>query len=288
MPELPEVELVVRELKKDVPGQTIQSVDISDVVTESKARGREAIIKGRAVDDFIESMRGRTITALERKSKYIYFTLDDGEQLLVNHLGMTGAWFVVDSVESITEEKYRKHAHAIFHLEDGRQLIYSDIRRFGELRLLQEESDYPPLLKLAPEPFDERAEQYFIEQAASDRWKEKPIKTVIMDGTVVSGCGNIYATEALFRRRIHPNRTTSRISEAEQRALFREIVTILQESIDRGGSTISDYQRGNGETGEMQHFHQMYKKKTCPVCLRPTRSMSINNRTSTYCPSCQK
>ena len=231
-----------------------------------------------------------TIKDVTRRSKYIYFHLmkDGNTCLLVSHLGMTGAWFTVENVDDITEMKFRNHVHVIFALEGGGLLVYSDIRRFGELRLLGCEADHPPLLKMAPEPFDKEACGHFLELAATPKYARKPIKEVIMDGHVLSGCGNIYATEALYAMNIHPGRTAERISLKRKVELFEVIVDILQESIDAGGSSISDYRNINGEAGTMQDRLKMYGRKVCPACGTATKSMKIAGRTSVYCPTCQK
>lgn len=288
MPELPEVEGVVRELRPVAIDRTIQSIHVSDVVKASKEVGKEAIIKGKATEDFQHEMRGMTIQNITRRSKYIYFHLQKGEEnfLLASHLGMTGAWFVVRTIDEITEKKFHKHIHITFQMEDGGLLVYSDIRRFGELRLLQKEADYPPLLNMAPEPFDNDAMAHFLTLSSTAKYEKKPIKEVIMDGHVIAGCGNIYATEALYRMKIHPARTTSRISATRKKALFEAIVAILQESIDAGGSSISDYRNINGEAGSMQDRLHMYGKKYCP-CGQETKRMTIAGRTSVYCSTCQ-
>src|SRR5690606_33734923 len=156
------------------------------------------------------------------------------------------------------------------------------------LRLLGKEEDYSPLLKMAPEPFSEEAIDHFLTMASTPKYARKPIKEVIMDGHVISGCGNIYATEALFRMKIHPGRATERISEKRKRELFQEIVEVLQESIDAGGSSISDYRNINGEAGTMQTRLKMYGKKVCGTCGKETKSMKIAGRTSVYCPQCQR
>lgn len=289
MPELPEVEGVVRSLAPAASGRTIFNVTVSETVAASKAAGKEAIVKGHSVDRFSAELAGYTIEAVTRRSKYIYFHLikDNACRLLVSHLGMTGAWFVVNAISEIREQKFRNHIHAIFQFEDGGLLVYSDIRRFGELRLLTCEQDHPPLTIMAPEPFDSDAEEFFIEKSNQGKYAKKPIKEVIMDGQVISGCGNIYATEALFRMRIHPKRTAGRISIQRKQQLFREIVTVLDESIQAGGSSISDYRNINGEAGSMQNRLQMYGRKVCPRCGSETASVQIANRTSTYCKKCQ-
>jgi formamidopyrimidine-DNA glycosylase len=290
MPELPEVEGVVRAFAPEAIGRTVKDVAVSDVVIESKEQGREAIIKGMSTEDFIQQMKQMSIVNVTRRSKYIYMNLQKGnnDYLLVSHLGMSGAWFVVNSIEEVSELKFRRHIHVIFTMEDGGLLVYSDIRRFGELRLLNVEADHPPLLKMAPEPFDESACSHFLDLAQLPKYAEKPIKEVIMDGQVISGCGNIYATEALFRMNIHPTRKARRISLKRKTELFHVIVDILQESIDAGGSTISDYRNINGEAGGMQNRLKMYGRKFCLNCETNTKSVRIAGRTSVYCPKCQR
>lgn len=289
MPELPEVEGVVRQIRPAAIGKKIEEVFVSDTIRVSKTSGKEAIIKRMETDMFISRLMGAQIISVERRSKYIYFTLKkESEFLLVNHLGMSGAWFYVDSLLSIGEEKFRKHVHVVLSLSDGNLLAFSDIRRFGEMRVLKEEADFPPLLLMAPEPFEERALAHFLQMAESPKYQNKPIKEVIMDGQVISGCGNIYATEALFKMKIHPNRAAKRISRTRKVELFQTIVAILHESIEAGGSTISDYRNVNGESGNMQNRFGMYGKKQCMECGSMTKSLQIGGRTSVYCPTCQK
>lgn len=289
MPELPEVEGVVRQIRPVAIGKKIDDVFISDTIRLSKTGGKEAVLKKVDADIFIDRLKGSQIVSVERRSKYIYFGLrKDGEFLLVNHLGMSGAWFYVGSLMSIPEEKFRKHVHVVLTLNDGNLLAYSDIRRFGEMRVLNEEGDYPPLLLMAPEPFDETALQHFLDMSESPKYRNKPIKEVIMDGQVISGAGNIYATEALFRMKIHPNRAAHRISRKRRIELFKAVVDILMESIEAGGSTISDYRNINGESGGMQNRFAMYGKKQCMTCGSVTKTLKIGGRTSVYCPSCQK
>lgn len=290
MPELPEVEGVVRALVPATCGKKIQRVKLSNTIYQSTAAGKQCIIKNLELEHFIEALQGMTILKITRRSKYIYIQLmnDIGKQLLlVNHLGMTGAWFIVHDINEITEEKFRKHAHVILYLTTGELLVFSDIRRFGEMRLLEKLEDFPPLLQMAPEPFDTGACQYFLDKCELPKYRNKPIKEVIMDGQVISGCGNIYATESLFKMGIHPARKVNRISKKRKIELFEVIRNILQESIENGGSTISDYRNINGEAGGMQHRLKMYGRSSCPTCGSATKSMTIGGRTSVYCPHCQ-
>ncbi|MEJ9280071.1 bifunctional DNA-formamidopyrimidine glycosylase/DNA-(apurinic or apyrimidinic site) lyase [Ureibacillus thermosphaericus] len=290
MPELPEVEGVVRALSPKIEGKTILEVALSKTVCDAHQQGKQCIVKNMEPREFEEQMRGMTIKKVLRRAKYIFIDLEKNNTpyLFVNHLGMTGAWFIVQNENEILEEKFRNHIHATFQLSTGELLVFSDIRRFGELRLLNTIDEHPPLLQMAPEPFDEIALNYFLEKCELTKYKNKPIKEVIMDGQVISGCGNIYATEALFRVGIHPARKAGRISIMRKIALFEEIQKVLLESIERGGSTISDYRNINGEAGGMQHRLKMYGKKVCPACNASTKSMIIGGRTSVYCPKCQR
>ncbi|MET1015037.1 MAG: DNA-formamidopyrimidine glycosylase family protein, partial [Paenisporosarcina sp.] len=215
MPELPEVEGVVNSLKPVATGKTINKVIISSVVENAHLHGRQAIIKGSSLVQFCHDLEGAKIVQVVRRSKYIYFHLliNNERKLLVSHLGMSGAWFYVQHTLDITEEKFRKHIHVQFQLDDEMLLVYADIRRFGEMRLLDSELQFPPLLLMAPEPFEEYALAHFLQMSLLPKYQQKSIKETIMDGHVISGCGNIYATEALFRMRIHPGRTVKRISE---------------------------------------------------------------------------
>lgn len=290
MPELPEVEGVVRDLKPVIEGKTIAHVALSEVVYTSHEAGKQAIVKNSAPHQFEQLLANMTIKEISRRSKYIFFHIEKNGELfiLVNHLGMSGAWFVVGDVAEIAEDKFRKHIHAVFTLTDGKLLVYSDIRRFGELRFIKEIADHPPLLKMAPEPFDEGACEFFLAQCEKPKYMKKQIKEVIMDGQIISGCGNIYATESLFKMGIHPGKKTSLICNEQKIELFQVICDVLQESIDSGGSTISDYRSINGGAGTMQHRLKMYGKKQCLACGKDTESMVIAGRTSVYCPQCQK
>ncbi|WP_394188438.1 bifunctional DNA-formamidopyrimidine glycosylase/DNA-(apurinic or apyrimidinic site) lyase [Paenisporosarcina quisquiliarum] len=290
MPELPEVEGVVNSLKPVATGKTINEVKVSSVITHAHSQGRQAIVKGSSLQQFCSDLAGAKIEQVVRRSKYIYFHLikNNEQKLLVTHLGMTGAWFYVQHTEDVTEEKFRKHIHVQFQLDDDMILVYADIRRFGEMRLLDMESQFPPLLLMAPEPFEEIALNHFLQMSLLPKYQQKSIKETIMDGQVISGCGNIYATEALFRMKIHPGRTVKRISEKRKVQLFKEIVDVLNESISAGGSSISDYRNINGEAGNMQDRLQMYGKKICPTCQQPVKQRVLGGRNSWYCSTCQR
>ena len=140
---------------------------------------------------------------------------------------------------------------------------------------------------MAPEPFEDHALTHLLYSAKQPKYMKKSIKEVIMNGQIISGCGNIYATEALFRMRIHPARPVNRISEKKLVQLFNEIVDVLKESISAGGSSISDYRNINGEAGNMQTRLQMYGRKTCLVCGNEIKQKVLAGRNSWYCSKCQ-
>lgn len=289
MPELPEVEGVVRSLAPLIEGKFIERIEISPTLYNSRAQNKQAIIKGIELSQFIEGLQHAEIQKVARRAKYIYFHMrKEVEFLFLNHLGMTGAWFVVSSIDEIGEKKFADHRHVTMWLNDGNLLVYSDIRRFGEMRLLQDEFSHEPLVHMAPEPFDENALSHFLSKCDTALFRNKTIKETIMDGRVISGCGNIYAAEALFRVKLKPIRKVSSISKAMKIKLFHEIVSVLQESIKVGGSSISDYRNVNGGAGAMQHFLQMYGKKYCITCHKETKRKVIAGRNSWYCTSCQK
>lgn len=178
MPELPEVEHVKRGIEPYVINQKIEHVIFSDKVIEGKAQGKETIIKGIELDTFKTLSEGYTITNVERRSKYIVFQLDNKreQRTLISHLGMAGGFFIVDELEDIMIPNYRKHWHVIFELSNDKKLIYSDIRRFGEIRNVASVASYPSFLEIAPEPFSNEALTYYLNRIHQQSNKNKPIK----------------------------------------------------------------------------------------------------------------
>ncbi|KIL53257.1 DNA-(apurinic or apyrimidinic site) lyase [Jeotgalibacillus alimentarius] len=288
MPELPEVEHVKRGLAPKIEGLTIKEVSFSETVIKAHEAGRKAVVKGEGLDSFKFAVENSEIASIERRSKYLLFRLGDDGMLILSHLGMTGAWFVVNELGEILEDRFRNHVHVIFTLSNDQKLVYSDIRRFGEMRFLPSEEAHPPLAEIGPEPFDEDAEFRFLAALTLPRFARKAIKESIMHHSVIAGCGNIYATEALFRAGVSPKRRTDRLSLKKKKELFQHIVDVLHEGIAAGGSSISDYRNVNGEAGGMQERLQMYAKSVCPVCESPVKKAVVGGRTSHYCTTCQK
>ncbi|WP_251519955.1 MULTISPECIES: bifunctional DNA-formamidopyrimidine glycosylase/DNA-(apurinic or apyrimidinic site) lyase [Staphylococcus] len=289
MPELPEVEHVKRGIKPFAKGQKIESITYSDKVQEGKAANKETIIKGLELDTFKTFTEQYIITDIERRSKYIVFYLEkDGDQrILLSHLGMAGGFFVVDELEDIGNANYRKHWHVIFQLDNHKLLVYSDIRRFGEIRNLPSFDAYPSFLEIAPEPFDEEALPHYMACYDKSYYQNKPIKQMILDHRVIAGCGNIYACEALFRAGIHPATLPNDLNHQQREMLFYYVREVLQAGIDSGGTSISDYLHADGSKGTMQLHLNVYKQKYCKVCGNEIETAVIGGRNSHFCPHCQ-
>ncbi len=287
MPELPEVELVKRELAT-VPGLSIDEVEVSDKVTAGHNAGKLTIVK-EPVDVFINNTENKKIISLGRRGKYLYFVLQDDREVkyLIGHLGMSGAFFHLNSLDDIVEMNFKKHWQVIFRLSDGTMLVYADIRRFGELRTIDRLSDFLPVVRMAPEYDDEAAPRHFIEAVRHPGNAGKAIKAVIMDSTVVTGAGNIYACESLYDSGILPTRKAGNVSVKRLERLFRAIVDVFELSLSQGGSTISDYRSSTGGSGEMQNRFKVYQRKTCPKGHDITTKV-IAGRNTFYCTKCQR
>ncbi|MCS5349325.1 bifunctional DNA-formamidopyrimidine glycosylase/DNA-(apurinic or apyrimidinic site) lyase [Staphylococcus aureus] len=290
MPELPEVEHVKRGIEPYIINETINKVIFSNKVIEGKAQGKETIVKGMELDTFKSLSEGYTITNVERRSKYIVFQLNNqqGQRILISHLGMAGGFFIVDDLDDIEIPNYRKHWHVIFELSNGKKLIYSDIRRFGEIRNVASIASYPSFLEIAPEPFTKEAMPYYLNRINQKSNINKSIKQLILDHKVIAGCGNIYACEALFRAGVLPDKKVKDLSHQQQEMVFYYVREVLEEGIKYGGTSISDYRHADGKTGEMQLHLNVYKQATCKVCNSPIETKIIATRNSHFCPVCQK
>lgn len=289
MPELPEVEIVKRELKPSVINARIETIEISQPVYTGHSEGKRTIIKNQ-LELFKEQVTGSQIISLVRRGKYLSFGLQKKDTYfhLVSHLGMSGAYFVVDSLDDIKEANYRNHTHVVFNLSSGKRLVYADIRRFGEMRIVPKIIEFLPFKEMAPEYFEEVSMTSFLDKIKDPKFYNMPIKQAIMDARVIPGVGNIYANEALFRSGILPSRKSGRVSSGRLIKLHEEIASVLDEAIERGGSTISDYRNTSGESGSMQERFKIYQKKICPQCDAPLKTKVINTRNTFYCTNCQR
>jgi formamidopyrimidine-DNA glycosylase len=278
VPELPEVETVVRDLRPMVVGRRIGQV----------VRPSRLSLRSPWQPEWDGQLRGQTIHAVERRGKWIILRLD-GESSLVVHLGMTGQFTVVPA-----EGPIDAHTHLIFPLEGGRkkagarQLRFRDSRRFGSARLFATEADVKAFFVeagLGPEPFD------LVRIVWRRRLQEtsRCIKAVLLDQQVVAGVGNIYADEALFEARLHPATVARELTPTESDRLRSAITNVLRRAIEQRGSSIRDYIGGSGQRGGYQDEFRVYGRtgKACRRCKTAIASVRLGGRTAHYCPACQ-
>lgn len=272
MPELPEVETVKNILKELTLEKTITSVD---VLRDKTIDGNVALFK--------KSLQNQTILGFERVGKFIIFKLSN-DLVLISHLRMEGKYFLKDENAKIT-----KHDLVVFHFSDGTKLIYNDTRRFGRIKLSNENECMvtEPLNNVGPDPFmmnnASRLEKAFKNKGIA-------IKTSLLDQSIMSGLGNIYVDEVLFSTKIHPETPVKLLSKKQLDSVWKESKVVLQKAIDAGGSTIKSYHPKEGISGNFQVSLKVYGKKdgTCPRCGCKLRKIFVNGRGTTYCPHCQK
>jgi len=266
MPELPEVETIKRDLEKVILGKKITEVCIHN----------PRVIREPAVNKFKQGLEGTTVKNILRKAKVLILELSNGKSLVI-HLKMTGQLIYPGD---------GKRSRVSFKLSDGKMLDFNDQRLFAELRLLDEWRSLKFIQELGPEPFDLTLEQ-FKEMLV---FKKTRIKPLLMDQTFISGIGNLYAAESLFRARIHPERSAQSLSDKEKEALFKEIKDVLTEAIKYGGSSVDDYVRLSGGAGNFAAHHKVYGRegKPCLVCKRPIKRISLGGRGTYFCPQCQR
>lgn len=275
MPELPEVETIVRDLREKIVGYKI---DKAEVVEGS-------VIKNSDEEWFKSALTGEKIADIKRRGKYLLFLLHSGK-ILVVHLRMTGQ--LVYSEPSSPVQKHLCLNLLLSAAEKRLELRYYDIRKFGFIYLLLPEERLPGLEKLGPEPFAADFSSAYLTQKLAKR-KQK-IKALLLDQTVIAGIGNIYADEILFRAGVRPDRLSSSLSSEEIERLVYWTPLVLGEAIKHRGTTISDYRDGLGKKGEFQNFLRVYGRagEECPVCRTILLKDKIAGRTSTFCPQCQK
>ena len=287
MPELPEVETVVRQLEPEVEGRRIERLEVLD---ERWSRPLPPQQLGDAVS-------GSTIEHLGRRGKYILMGLD-GARTLVMHLRMTGNLILREGEEMLDPSEGRRlyesersteerHLRARFTLEDGRELWFTDPRRFGEAFLIDDEGLDERFGKLGAEPFSpEFTPQALGEKAAG---RTAPLKSFLLDQATVAGVGNIYADEALFRAGLHPLSPAGSMKPEHLEALRDAVVAALEAGIDAGGSSIDDYRDARGEKGTMQNEFLVHTREgeDCPRCGGTIARIVVGGRSTYFCPSCQ-
>ena len=274
MPELPEVEHVVRALRPVVVGRRILAAElklkrISPEVSRAK---------------FARQLKDLKINAVGRRGKYILFELESGG-LLTTHLRMTGKFVALSS-----DDKLPPYAHVVFHLDDERRLVFCDMRQFGRMRLVINPERLPKeLISLAPEPLSEEfTESYFLETLSRSR---RSLKQLLLDQTRILGLGNIYAVEALFLAGVNPMKAAHRLSKPRARKLYQAIRDVLREAIDAGSTLRIDMSDGNSSYFEApERFWRVYEREgePCVRCGTNIRRVVHGGRSTYYCPQCQK
>ncbi len=275
MPELPEVETYVRELEPELYGRRITAAHVY----------WPRIIAAPHADAFPVAVAGLRFVSFGRRGKYMLLGLDNGATLLV-HLRMTGKLLVKPA-----EAEPETHTHVVFELDDGRRLHYTDARKFGRLWLTEDPQSV--VGRLGPEPLGEG----FCAAALWPRLagRKAAIKALLLDQRIVAGVGNIYADEALFLAGIHPARPAGSLQPAEVERLCAAVQSVLARGIalqgsTLGGSALQNYRRPGGETGGFQNEFRVYGRagQPCPTCGAPIERVVIAQRSSHFCPTCQR
>lgn len=268
MPELPEVEIVKQELENLIVGKTVKNVIVL----------HENIIEKPLVKEFKESLIGETFKSVTRRGKWLILELDHYN--LLSHLRMEGKYFLKKKEASL-----EKHNHIVFEF-DNDKLIYDDVRKFGKMYLYKKTDNIfneKPLNSLGYEPFEEIDEILLKEKFN----KNKPIKNLLLDQTIIAGIGNIYASEILFDSMISPFKMGKDLSLEEVRKIVFSSRKILESAIKKGGTTIKSFSHNDGISGMFQQDLKVYQQENCPVCESKIIKIKQQSRMTYYCPSCQ-
>lgn len=291
MPELPEVEITRRRIEPLLVGRKIERIETT----------RDSYFFITPTRRLERALAGRTPTALVRRGKYLVAALDDERRLLL-HLGMTGQLFTSEAASvrllSATaraslspEEQHRfepdAHTHLCMHFADGgADVFFRDVRKFGKVQLLEPGEPNERLDRLGVDALEATGELLF----AASRKRKITAKALLLDQTVLAGAGNIYADEALFLAGVRPGRRAARLTRRECEALAAGLVRVLRRSIETGGSSISDYVAPDGSDGAYQDERRVYARtgEPCRACGTPIKRRVIAQRSSHYCPECQR
>lgn len=283
MPELPEVETVRRGLEPVMSGQIIAKADV-----------RRPDLRWPFPERMAARLTGARIERLGRRAKYILADLDRGETLII-HLGMSGRMTIQGEGLGVFHQPIsplEKHDHVVFDMENGVRVVFNDARRFGAMDLIETArvEEHPLLARLGPEPLGNAFDAPHL--AAAFKGKRSPVKTALLDQRIVSGLGNIYVCEALWRSGISPKRLAGRISRAKVDSLTVAIRDVLTEATEAGGSSLKDYRQADGELGYFQHSFATYDQEgnACRTldCAGIIHRIVQSGRSSFYCPKCQK
>lgn len=270
MPELPEVETYRRELAPELHQRSVLAAKVfwPRIIADPSAPLFEKAIIGEQFQNF------------GRRGKYLLLRLQSGKCLIV-HLRMTGEIHIHPA--SVHPDK---HTHVTLTLDDDRVLHYRDQRKFGRLWLVDDPEEV--LFRLGPEPLEADFTPAILGDGIKGR--KAAIKALLLNQAIVAGVGNIYADEALFRSKIDPRKAGGKLKKSEITALHAEIQTVLEMGIEKRGSSLQNYVRLGGMTGNAQDEHQVFRKtgQPCPVCATPIKRVVVAQRSTHYCPKCQR
>ncbi len=276
MPELPEVETVRRGLLPVMEGATILQAEVN-----------RPDLRFPLPANMAYRLTGTTVLALRRRSKYILADLSSGETLLI-HLGMSGRMLISGQQIGHFHHDHpapQKHDHVILHMSNNTRITFNDARRFGAMDLMPTGADHPLLTAIGPEPLGNDFNETYLTQRLENR--RTPIKSALLDQHVVAGLGNIYVCEVLHRAQLHPARLAADTPAAPLVPIIR---TVLTEAIEAGGSSLRDYRQTDGELGYFQHTFRVYGRANdpCITCATPIQRLVQSNRSSFFCPHCQR
>lgn len=306
MPELPEVETVVRELNKKLKGLKISKVAVNAPKLVAIGANRLSPTRSASKEtalEFSSLLKDKIILGVSRRAKLLIFSLSSDYTLLV-HLKMTGQ-FIFEDLEQkkVTSSKYKiinkktapltqlpsAHTHVIFDFANGSTLFFNDVRKFAYLKLIRnnEVAEVADFKEYGPEPLEKAFTFEYFQNQASKR--SATIKQLLMDSRIVTGIGNIYSDEILFHAGVLPTRTARSLSVVETKAVFDQIRPVLKKGIEAKGSSVGDFIRTDGSWGSMGKYHYVYGRKgqECKTCKTIIKSQKIGGRTSSYCPKCQ-
>lgn len=273
MPELPEVETVKETLKRLVIGKKIIGVTVN----------YNNIIEYPNVQLFKKEIINQTINDIKRRGKWLLFDLDN--YYLLSHLRMEGRYFYKNK-----NDEHLKHEHVIFNFSDETELRYLDSRKFGKMHLIEKKDAYnqKPLNELGLEPWDDNLTISYLKEKYKN--KKLPIKTVILDQSIIVGIGNIYADEILFLSNINPLKKASLLNDDELLNIIKYTKEILEKAILNGGTTIRSYESSEGVHGKFQQNLLVHNRENenCPNCKNKIIKIKVGGRGTYYCPNCQK
>jgi len=274
MPELPEVETIRCQLEPLLNGRTISRAEVLDPL----------IVAPATPDSFKRRLRSITITALKRRGKYRLLDLDSKDPLVM-HLRMTG---ILTYLHPPPSEEEKKHLRMLLHFDDGTGLAFHDTRRFGRAFILKPEENEQYWSRFGPEPLEKGFDAAYLKKLLAGR--SRPVKSLLLDQSMVAGIGNIYADEALYKAGIMPTRPAGGLSDEEIRRLTRSIRATLKKAIKLQGSSIDTYRDSMGRKGSFQETFQVHRRqgKPCPSCGTSVEKIRVGGRGTYFCPVCQK